>query len=194
MKILAGAAVNIKMKLKWPTGQLPVNDLRLFGTIYALSGKVNHTHMKKIAFTATLLAFSLWGWAQNATDTLANGIRVTKDARLDLLIKKQYEINDRANKLKDNKGYRIMVVNTSNRDEALKAKSTLLQNFPEQKPYLAYQPPYFKLKFGDFKTREEAVDYQKKLKPYFPKGGLFIVPDRIEIKLDEKEKQTDNSQ
>jgi SPOR domain len=145
--------------------------------------------MKQLLFISTALLLSVISWCQTtSTDTLANGIEVTKDARLDLLVKKQFEINERANKLKDNKGFRIMVLNTNNRDEALKAKSVLLQNFPEQKPYLAYQPPYFKLKFGDFKTKEDAVDYQKKLKPFFPKGGLFIVPDKIEVKLDKEDK------
>lgn len=152
--------------------------------------------MKQIILSVAALFIAAFGWSQTSTDTLANGIKVTKDARLDLLVKKQFEINDRANKLKDNKGFRIMVLNTSNRDEALKGKSVLLQNFPDQKPYLAYQPPYFKLKFGDFKTRDEADDYQKKLKPYFPKAGLFVIPDRIEVKLDkdEKSKQTEDTQ
>lgn len=152
--------------------------------------------MKHFIFFSSALIITATAWSQTTTDTLANGIQVTKDARFDALVKKQFEINERANKLKDNKGFRIMVLNTNNRDEALKAKSLLLQNFPEQKPYLAYQPPYFKLKFGDFKTKEEAGDYQKKLKPYFPKGGLFIVPDKIEVKLDKEDKlkQTEVSQ
>ena len=144
--------------------------------------------MKQTLFSFTAIFICTFAIAQSKTDTLANGILVTKDSRMDLLVKKQFEINERANKLKDNKGFRIMVLNTNNRDEALKAKSVLLQNFPDHKPYLAYQPPYFKLKFGDFKTREEANDYQKKLKPYFPKAGLFVVPDRIEVKLDKEEK------
>lgn len=145
--------------------------------------------MKAFIFLLVCLLIVRTGWSQaTSTDTLTNGIQVIKDARLDILVKKQFEINERANKLKDNKGFRIMVLNTNNRDEALKAKSLLLQNFPEQKPYLAYQPPYFKLKFGDFKTKEEANDYQKKLKPYFPKAGLFVVPDKIEVKLDKDDK------
>lgn len=152
--------------------------------------------MKHFTFFSIALFISTVALSQTTTDTLANGIQVTKDARLDALVKKQFEINERANKLKDNKGFRIMVLNTSNREEALKAKSVLLKNFPEQKPYLAYQPPYFKLKFGDFKTKEEATDYQKRLKAYFPTGGLFIIPDKIEVKFDkdDKLKQTDNAQ
>ncbi|MGE5108744.1 MAG: SPOR domain-containing protein [Sphingobacteriales bacterium] len=151
--------------------------------------------MKKVFFLSGSLLMAIAVFSQTTTDTLANKIEVTKDARFALLVKKQFEINEKANKLKDNKGFRIMVMNTNNRDEALKAKSTLLQNFPEQKPYLAYQPPYFKLKFGDFKTKEEANDYQRKLKSYFPKEGLFVIPDKIEVKLDkdDKSKQTESN-
>ena len=77
--------------------------------------------MKQLIFITAALLLSAIGWAQvTSTDTLANGIQVTKDARLDLLVKKQFEINERANKLKDNKGFRIMVLNTNNRDEELK--------------------------------------------------------------------------
>ena len=40
--------------------------------------------------------------------------------------------------------------------------------------------PYFKLKAGNFRTRDEAVQYQKMLAPFFPKG-VFIMNDSIEV-------------
>ncbi|HET9056634.1 MAG TPA: SPOR domain-containing protein [Chitinophagaceae bacterium] len=143
--------------------------------------------MKRLIFLYGIL-ITVTGFSQTITDTLANKIEITKDARLDLLVKKQFEINEKANKLKDNKGFRIMVLNTNNRSEVLSAKSTLLKNFPEQKHYLSYQSPYFRLKFGDFKTKEEALDYRKKLQFYFPNADLFIIPDKIEVKLNKDDK------
>jgi hypothetical protein len=53
-----------------------------------------------------------------------------------------------------------------------------------------YQSPYFKLKAGNFKTREEAEDYQRKLNSFFPKG-VFIISDIIEVKP-EKPKEGDD--
>jgi hypothetical protein len=72
------------------------------------------------------------------------------------------------------------VINTNKRDDAIAAKTKVYSNFPELKAYLVYQSPYFKLKVGNFKTREEAQQYQKTLGYYFPKG-VFIIPDKIEV-------------
>ena len=79
-----------------------------------------------------------------------------------------------------------MVINTNKRDEAIAAKTKVYTFFPELKSYLLYQTPYFKLKAGNFKTRDEADDYRKRLNAFFPKG-VFIISDVIEIKPDKKE-------
>jgi hypothetical protein len=79
------------------------------------------------------------------------------------------------------RGYRLLVLNTSKRDEAIAAKTKVYTYFPELKAYLVYQSPFFRLKAGNFKTREEAVRYQQQMKSMFPKG-VFIVNDTIEVK------------
>ena len=53
------------------------------------------------------------------------------------------------------------MINTNNRDEAIAAKTKVYTYFPELKAYLQYQSPYFKLRAGNFKTREEAEKYRK---------------------------------
>jgi hypothetical protein len=106
------------------------------------------------------------------------------------LIKKQVQINEETSReaRKIGRGYRLLVVNTNNRDEAVAAKTKVYTYFPELKSYLIYQSPYFKLKVGNFKEKKEAEDYQERLKKYFPKG-VYIMNDTIEIKLD-KETET----
>ena len=115
---------------------------------------------------------------------------IHKDPRLDLLIKKQIQINEETSRdaRKIGKGFRLLVMNTNKRDEAIAAKSKIYSNFPELKAYLVYQSPYFKLKVGNFKERKEAEDYQKKISKYFPKG-VFIMNDTIEVKP-EKDKDS----
>ena len=117
---------------------------------------------------------------------------VHKDPRMDLLLKKQAETNAAIKKAnaRSAKGYRLLVVNTNKRDEAIAAKTKIYTNFPELKAYLIYQSPYFKLKAGNFKTREEAKQYQTYLSAHFPKG-VFIINDIIEI-TPEKEKDFEN--
>ena len=41
--------------------------------------------------------------------------------------------------------------------------------------------PFFKLKAGNFKTRDEAKRYQSLMNAIFPKG-VFIINDVIEVK------------
>jgi hypothetical protein len=111
-----------------------------------------------------------------------SSVVVHKDPRLDLLLKKQGDINAAIKKAnaRTAKGYRLLVINTNKRDDAIAAKTKVYSNFPELKAYLVYQSPYFRLKVGNFKTREEAQQYQKTLGYYFPKG-VFIIPDTIEV-------------
>ena len=116
-----------------------------------------------------------------------NSVIVHKDPRIDLLVKKQIQINEETSRdaRRISKGYRLLVINTSKRDEATAAKTKVYTFFPELKSYLLYQAPYFKLKVGNFKDRKEAEDYRERLQKYFPKG-VFIMNDTIELKLDKE--------
>ena len=100
-----------------------------------------------------------------------------------MLVKKQAQINEETSReaRKVGKGYRLMIINTNKRDEAIAAKTKVYTYFPELKSYLFYQSPYFRLKVGNFKERKEAEEYQKKLNVFFPKG-VFIMADKIEVK------------
>lgn len=147
-----------------------------------------HTEFMKSFLIVLFSVLSVSVFAQQISrDT--QSVVIHKDPRLDLLIKKQAEINEETtrNARKIARGYRLLVVNTNRRDEAIGAKSKLYQYFPELKSYLYYQSPYFKVKAGNFKGRKEAEDYQKKLNKFFQKG-VFIMSDLIEVK---PEKETD---
>jgi SPOR domain len=80
-------------------------------------------------------------------------------------------------------GYQLQVLNTIDRNEALKAKSLLLSKYPQQKTILLFQSPYYKIRFGNFLDKADAVTYQKKIKSYFT--NVFVIPVKIEIKVEE---------
>jgi hypothetical protein len=130
-----------------------------------------------------LIALSLITTTLLAQDTTS--VVVHKDPRVDLLLKKQSDVNlaIRRASSRTAKGYRLLVINTNKRDEAIAAKTKVYTNFPDMKAYLVYQSPYFKLKAGNFRTRDEAQQYQKILSAYFPKG-VFIINDTIEVTPD----------
>jgi hypothetical protein len=143
--------------------------------------------MKKtsLLFICFLIAFA--GRAQFSSDTLPNGVIVLKDVRLDLLLSKKAEINKKAIEAKkSSKGFRIQVLNTTDRTQALNAKSKLLSLYPEHKSYLMYQAPYFKLRIGNFSDRKEADDLKKQLSRLFP-TGVFVIPSEIEFKPEKEE-------
>lgn len=150
--------------------------------------------MKQTSVRILLVAISLLiiksGTAQNNNEQIDTSgmVVVHKDPRLDLLVKKQIQINEETSRLarRTMRGYRLMVINTNKRDEAIAAKTQVYTYFPELKAYLQYQSPFFKLKAGNFKTRDEAEDYRKRLNIYFPKG-VFIMNDVIEVKPEERE-------
>jgi len=129
-----------------------------------------------------LAALSIRGLAQ--TDT--GSIQVIKDPRIDLLIRKQIEINEETTRdsRRSMAGFRIQIINSPDRNKVFAAKTKIYQQFPELKPYLMYQAPNYKLKVGNFRTQEEAEEFEKQLTRLFP-SGLYIIRDTIEVKPDQ---------
>jgi hypothetical protein len=132
-----------------------------------------------------------FSFAQDKGDTAIReaSVVVKKDPRVDVLVKKQSAVNASIKKssVRSGRGYRLLVVNTNKRDEAIDAKTKIYTHYPELKSYLTYQSPFFKVKAGNFKSRAEAEKHRKTMSIIFPKG-VFIINDTIEIKP-EKEKE-----
>ncbi len=107
---------------------------------------------------------------------------VVKDARIDLLTSKQTQINKRASMLTSSgqyKGFRVQVVSTSNREQAFKTKSDLLSRYPDQKTYVLFQAPNFKVRIGNFLKRSDAEKFRTQINKVYP-TGVFIVDDAID--------------
>ena len=129
------------------------------------------------------LGFTVLSVASLAQTADTNNVVVHKDPRLELLMKKQIEINEitTRNGRRSAQGYRIQVISTNNRTKAMEAKTKIYQRFPELKAYLMYQSPFFKLKVGNFTEREEAESYLQDILQLFP-TGVYVVRDVVEIK------------
>jgi len=113
---------------------------------------------------------------------------VHKDPRIDQLIKKRMEINEKTTRdnRRTSRGFRIQVINTRDRNEAIQAKTKMLQTLPEHASYIQYNAPFFKLKLGNFKTREEAEKVLKQVSRHYS-TGVFIVSEMIEVKPEKPE-------
>jgi SPOR domain len=133
----------------------------------------------KVWILSLFSLLALGSFAQSDT----NNVVVHKDPRIDLLVKKQIEINEitTRNNRRSAQGFRIQVISTNNRTKAMEAKTKIYQRFPELKAYLMYQSPFFKLKVGNFVEREEAENYLQDILQIFP-TGVYVVRDVVEVK------------
>ena len=152
--------------------------------------------MKKIFFLVLASATFNGLYAQTTNEekdtTVVQKVTINKDPRLDILAKTQVDIGIAASKMASRftKGYRLFVLKTDDRSYAMKVRAYLLQNFPEEKVIMSFQAPFIKMKFGDFLDKEEAEKCKKQIiKGGVVTGGIYIVPDTIEVKPDKEVKE-----
>lgn len=74
-------------------------------------------------------------------------------------------------------GFRIQLYLGSNNNakkEATEAKTRLLSLFPNERPHVFYDAPFWRVQVGDFRSKNESLSLYKKLKPEFP--SCYAVP------------------
>jgi hypothetical protein len=140
--------------------------------------------MKRLFFL--VIPFFATDISAQEADSTVNKIVVHSDYRLQILARKESEINTAILKsqARTARGYRLMVLNTNDRDYAMRIRAELLQRFPEQKPYMWFSNPYIKLKFGNFKTKEEAEVYRGQISRILDGAPVYLLSEIIEVKPD----------
>lgn len=76
-------------------------------------------------------------------------------------------------------GYRILAYNGSERQTVMNLRKSILARVPDEKDYLTYQQPNFRLKVGDFFSRIEAQQVLNQLADLIPNAQ--IVREQINI-------------
>jgi hypothetical protein len=147
----------------------------------------NRYAKKVITYLSTVGAFMFCfnAEAQTITDTLKRtGNRIQKDLRLDVLGRKMAEYNEGlAQRTQLVSGFRLLLMKTTDRDAVMKLRSTLLQEYPDQKNYLVFTAPYIQLKFGNFITRADAEKMRKALlDQQLVSGNVYILNEKVEQK------------
>jgi hypothetical protein len=135
------------------------------------------------------LFFSLYSFAQvgdTSVTNVTNKVIIYQDYRLNILARRETEINIAILKAEARigKGFRLMILNTNDREYAMKIRGELLQKYPEQKTYMWFANPYIKIKFGNFKTKEEADPYKKQISKILNGATIYYLPETIEVKPD----------
>jgi hypothetical protein len=150
---------------------------------------------KKFLISCLWIIGGLHSHAQSMTyDTIPNtGVLIYEDERMGILGEKMTEYNlSLSKKTQIVNGFRLMMLNTTDRNLAMQLRSTLLQKFPEQKVYTTFLAPYIKLKFGNFLTRQEAESMKKNMeKMKLVEGNIYIISEKVEKKPVELQKKTE---
>ncbi len=77
------------------------------------------------------------------------------------------------------RGYRVQIYSGNDRRKAIQAKATFMQRYPRIRTYLSYTAPQFRVKVGDFQSRDDAQDLRHVLSGIF--NPVMIVPDVIVV-------------
>ena len=79
-------------------------------------------------------------------------------------------------------GFRVEIFFSSElnaRQKAQSMKNEFLSSHSGYNAYISYVSPDFKVRVGDFRTKNEALKFMKEIQGQFPKA--FVVPDMIEL-------------
>lgn len=115
------------------------------------------------------------------TIRILENIHEEQDPRLSKILGWHIENNKKRDGIR---GYRVEIYFSSDmkaKENAFKQKVKFLSKYPEYDVHVKYVAPNFKVRVGDFRTKNEALKLEKKIKKDYP--GAFIVPDIIEFPL-----------
>lgn len=77
------------------------------------------------------------------------------------------------------KGFRVQIYNGPDREKAIEIKTEFMRNYPGMRTYLSYVPPCFRVKVGNYRTRNEALGMLREANSIYT--PCMIVPDLITI-------------
>ena len=132
--------------------------------------------MKNILLILCIVVFSIEMVDAQTSILLNDKVKFESTSDLNFLLDAHYDKNKHCDLMQ---GYRIQIMNSSNREDAYEKKAKVYRHFSKFKGYIVYDQPYYKLRIGDFETKLEARKFLKEVIQTF--STAFIVRDEIKI-------------
>lgn len=110
--------------------------------------------------------------------TQEGDVKIIKDPRLDVLVKKQGTPTPPAT-TPQLMGYRVQLFFDSDKQLVDEARSKFINQFPKVDTYIVFTAPNFVLKVGDFRTLLEAERVRETLLREFPTS--FVIKELINL-------------
>jgi hypothetical protein len=109
-------------------------------------------------------------------------VKIHQDKRIEALV-----VNKKYNQSLTANGFRVQIfssnVQRTAKSDAFRIEKLIQEAYPEQAVYVNYTSPFWKVRVGDFKTKDEAQMFRNQLVESFPtmKSEIYIVPELINI-------------
>lgn len=124
--------------------------------------------------------------ADNDSTEIRKNILFFKDARVDILQK----IYSRKPAGPKKMIIRVQVFQAESRDKIFEAKSQFSARYPGIQTFVTYVSPNFKLRAGEFESKQEAFKFMQQIKPYFPTS--FVIEEKGPDDKDKPKAKKDN--
>ncbi|GAB7086366.1 hypothetical protein JCM15579A_04700 [Marinifilum fragile] len=109
-------------------------------------------------------------------------VNILQDERIDQLLATDSIINSQKQSFT---GYRIQIFfgGSTDREKAFKIKEEFLELFPDERAYVVYTAPDFRVRVGNFRTKLESIELYKACSEFYPN----CYPVKTEIMFSEME-------
>lgn len=140
-----------------------------------------------IALSFFILSFSFAKAADNdSTEEIKNNVLFFKDPRVDVLQK----IYSRKPAGPKKQIIRVQVFQAESRDKIFEAKAQFSARYPGIQTFVTYMSPNFKLRAGEFESKQEAFKFMQQIKAYFPSS--FVIEEKGPDDKDKLKAKKDN--
>ncbi len=112
---------------------------------------------------------------------ILENLNVNQDPRLENMLKWHIGNNMKRDGIS---GFRVEIffsAASSAREQAFQKKKEFLSKYGDYNVHIKYTAPTFRVRVGDFRTKNEALKLYKHIQKDYP--GAFIVPDIIDFPL-----------
>lgn len=121
---------------------------------------------------------------ENAILIDSNSVVLHSDPRLAMLTKYREPLKNNnyyssGGSIHSAKGYRVLIYSGTDRAKASATKADFMKRFPGTRVYLSYALPQYRVKVGDYATRQEAQEFYRQLSNLY--SPCMVVPDLVEI-------------
>ena len=154
--------------------------------------------MKRLLYFISFCICSFIVWADDSIATeeqlsvreqlkimraMEHNVQIYQDEAIDKML--LYRINGTEQEEELVPGYRVQIY-SSNKQQTAKAEAFEIENLVqtsnlEIETYVLYNPPFWKVRLGDFKTQEEAKQFREEVIKRLPQltDDTYIVKDQI---------------